>query len=314
MMNKIHIVLYCLICLAPACASIRECRIETLQPPEMPLNTPIEKIAVYAPPKLFSEAIVSNIKTADIASDSLIYNILYSLKMFIEEAPGFEESVVSVFIADGDIPDKADYDWLIELKQLDIENNIGAQSGKLFLHARCSALWTLQNRDASVTDTRSDNDSQIWLAISENDGNYIISYLPTIADAWWDLGIAIARSYARYITPYWYTEDRQFFMLNKFPDHSRRAYDAMMNGNYQKAFDIWEEMLILCGKNGKTSTKSQITLNMAVACESEHRLDEALVWAQRSVGYAVNYLNGGYPEFLKYRQEQDSLLRRQISH
>jgi hypothetical protein len=175
-------------------------------------------------------------------------------------------------------------------------------------------LWTLQNRDASITNTQSDNDSQIWLAVSENDGDYMISYLPAIADAWWDLGIAIARSYADYITPYWRMENRHFFMLNKFPDHSLRAHDAMINGNYRKAFDIWEETLMLCGKTGEKRMKSQITLNMAIACELEHRLDEALTWAQRSIGYAINHLNRGYPEFLKYRQEQDSLLRRQISH
>ena len=84
-------------------------------------------------------------------------------------------------------------------------------------------------------------------------------------------------------------------MINKFPELSQKAYTAMQNNGYARAFDIWENMLLSC-RNRHKKTKSQIAFNMAVACEFQNQLDQAIDWAQRAVNLngkprTVNYLH-----------------------
>ena len=86
----------------------------------------------------------------------------------------------------------------------------------------------------------------------------------------------------------------------------------MQNNGYARAFNVWDDMLMTCRKQGQRKMKSRIAYNMAIACEFQNRLDEAVKWAEQSVRYSENMYNASYVELLKKRQEQAILLDKQI--
>jgi hypothetical protein len=317
----IRLVRYLLVVLTPllisACVVMRECSIETLQPAQVLLDVPKQKIAVFASPTLFSDAMLSNVGTSDIYADSLISNILHSLKFFIEQSPGFAQADVSTFFVDQaeQIPEQFNYDWFIGLNRLQISNTYYGKYSFLawesFLHVHYAATWSIQNKEKTFTEDYADRDLQIWRSGVDYGAN-LRANLPSIDDAWWDLGITIAHSCADYIAPHWQEETRSICMVNKFPDLSAQAYKAMLHEGYARAFDMWEEMLILCPKNGQRRAKSQITYNMAVTSEFEHKLDDAVKWAQQSVNYSANNANINYLQLLQKRKSQHLMLDRQI--
>jgi hypothetical protein len=301
--------------LAASCAVIRECPIETLQPAKITLEAPRQSVAVFASPDIFSESFLINKMTDDMRTDSLILNLLYSLKYFMEQAPGFENTEVSVFLAAQDSVPK-DHDWFVGLNRLPVRNiSYGGES----LEVRCVAAWSIYNRDTSFTDKYIDVYAQVWKSDEDisggaGDSEYeLTDKLPSIEDAWWDLGITVARACAAYLTPHWQREMRGIYMINRFPDLSVAAYAAMQNEDYDGAFAVWEKMLTLCSRKGQKNTKRQITYNMAIACEYLNLPDEAIRWAQRSVDHAPAAASYRYLEFLEERKEQAPILDKQIN-
>ena len=95
-------------------------------------------------------------------------------------------------------------------------------------------------------------------------------------------------------------------MVNKYPELSQMAYTAMLNDGYVRAFNIWETMLLSCRKKGQKKRKSQITHNLAVSCEYQNQLEQAIHWAKQSTtlkqkNRTVNYLK------LLQKREQDRI-------
>jgi len=282
---------------------MRYCPIETLQPAKITIESPQKKnIVICASQTLLTEAIISNNTSSVLPTDSLIANILFSLLQLWRQAPGYEDAQISFLILKNNEPHNAsEFDLMVQLERLQIRNAYHAQEysyreWEAYLYVYYSSKWTMYNASGTLLDEYSDRNVMDWRSGMRTGKMAAVMNLPVVKDAWWDMGIVIARNYAERILPRWQTDTRNIYMINKFPELSKQAYNAMQNNGYVRAFDIWENMLMQCRKRGQKKTKSRINYNMAVAWEFQNQLDEAIYWTQQSAALykhsrTVNYLN-----------------------
>ncbi len=303
-----------------ACVTVRDCSIETLSPAGLALPVQKGNIAICASPKLLLKAAMSNEGTFGISTDSLIMNILYSLQGFWAEAPDFGNTKFSIFEVEAtSFTDFDKYDLIVRLDKLEVSNayygeQYNYQDWEAHLHVHYVADWSVRNQSGQLLDNYIDRDLMIWSSGIRSGRTDAVLNLPSVNNAWWDMGIAIAKNYAERIVPQWKKEVRTIYMVNKFSDLSQQAYTAMQNNGYARAFDIWETMLMSCRKSGQHKIKGQITYNMAVACEFQNRLDDAVQWIQQSANYSQKKTTLNYLKLLKERQQQKILLDQQINH
>jgi len=303
----------------PACVTMRYCPIETLQPARLTYEGPKNHIAICTSQTVLSDAIRANTSTTNIPADSLISNILFSLQYLWEEAPGYENARFSIHITPADVPPKtSSFDLMVWLDELQIKNTYFGQQysfyeWEAYLYVNYAAKWMVYNKSGTIIDEYTDRDLMVWPSGIRANKSEAVLNLPEMKDAWWDLGIALSQQYVARIAPQWKTGVRYIYMVNKFPELSKQAYTSMQNDGYIRAFNIWENMLLACRKKGQKRTKGQIIYNMAVACEFQNQLDEAIYWAQRSANLkqksrVVDYLN-----LLRERIQQQTKLDLQTS-
>ena len=297
----------------PACATIRYCPIETMQPSKLTFEDSKENISIVAPYALLRDAIVSNEGTKGLPEDSLINNILFTLKQFWENAPGYEDSkyVTRIMQDDEQIQFPCEHDFIVQLERLQIKNNYyGKQYSyyqwEAYLYSHYAAKWTIRNKSGILIDEYTDSDLIEWSSGICSDKAEAVNNLPTVKDVWWDLGIIAAERYFARIVPQWQTGRRSIYMVNKYSELSQLAYSAMQKDSYYRAFNVWETMLLSCRKRGQKKIKSQITHNMAVACEFQNQLEQAIYWAQQSTNLKQNNRTVNYLNILKKR-EQDRI-------
>ena len=301
-----------------SCVTTRSLPIETLQPARLDFEGARKNIAISSSPTLLSEATLLSDNTVSVPADSLIANILFSLQLFLKELPGYDDANLSTYTAISDEQaEYSNYDLLIQLDRLQISNAYyGQQYGffewEAYLYVHYAVNWSIRNASGSLIDNYSDRDDIIWRSGIHIGKSEAVDNLPSIKDACWDTGIAIAQRYADRIAPRWQTGARRIYMVNKFPDLSLLAYKAMQNDAYMRAFDIWESMLFSCRKRGQKKTKSQITYNMAVAYEFQNQLEQALYWAQRSANLNMKTRTANYIRLLKERQQYKEQLDKQL--
>ena len=304
----------------PACVTTRQHPIETLQPAQLTLENPRGSIAISASQRLLAESVGANESAISLPVDSLIANALFSLQHLLQDAPGYENTRFFVHIALGDEPAAtSDFDMTVWLNSLQIRNTYYGQQYSFFeweayLYVHYAANWLLVDRSGAVTDNHTDRDLMIWPSGIRADKSAAVTNLPAVKDAWWDLGIAAAQKYVARIAPQWQTGARHIYMVNKFPELSMLAHAAMQNNAYARAFDIWENMMLSCRKRGQKRTKSQIASNMAVACELQNNLDDAIHWAQRSQNLNHTSRTANYIILLRERKLQQEKLDRQIEN
>ena len=301
-----------------ACVTVRQCPIETLQPAKLTFESSKNNIAICAPQTLLLEAIRSTITATGVSADSLIANILFSLQHFWEDTPGFEDAQFFIYITKDDVlPAFSTFDLTVQLDRLQVTNTYyGQQYGffewEAYLYVQYTARWSVRDQSGKLIDEYTDRDLIVWPSGIREGKAEAVNKLPDVKDAWWDMGIALAKNYVMRIVPQWHTGVREIYMINKFPELSQQAYTAMQNDGYARAFDIWENMLLACRKNGQKKIKSQITFNMAVAHEYLNQLDEAIRWAQRSANLNRKYKTTDYLNLLRKRQQQQTQLDLQI--
>ena len=301
-----------------ACVTLRQFPIETLQPAKLAFGGSKNNIAICAPQTLLSEAIMLNTTATGVSADSLIANILHSLQHFWENSPGFEDTQFSIYIIKNDeIPTLSDIDLVVQLYGLQISNiYYGQQYGffewEAYLYVQYVAKWSVIDKSGKRIDEYTDRDLIVWPSGIQEGKAEAVDKLPDIKDAWWDMGIALAKKYITRIVPQWHTGVREIFMINKYPELSKQAYRAMLNNGHARAFDIWENMLLMCRKKGQKKIKSQITYNMAVASEFQNQLDEAIRWAQRSAELNQKSKTTKYLQLLRERKQHQAQLDRQI--
>ena len=302
----------------PACVIMRHCPIETLQPARLTYEGPKNSIAICASQTLFSDAIRTNTNVR-VPADSLIANILFSLQHQLEKTPVYENARFFIHITPNeDPPQTSDFDIALWLSDLQITNTYYGQQysfyeWEAYLYAHFVVKWKVYSKSGTLIDEYTDRDLMIWPSGIRASKSEAVENLPDVKDAWWDLGIALARNYSDRIAPQWQKGVRVIYMVNRFPELSKQAYSAMQNDGYSRAFNIWENMLLSCRKNRQKRTKSQITYNMAVACEFQNQLDEAIYWAQRSANLNLKTSTANYLNLLRERKQHQTKLDLQTS-
>ena len=298
---------------------MRYCQIETLQPAYLTFQGPKNDIAIFASKDVLTESIETNKTATGAPADSLIANILFSLQRIWEKAPGYEDTRFSIYIMDTDeLYGAPNFDMAVLLEKLQITNAYFGQEFDLdvweaYLFVQYLAKWSMRNKSWVLIDEYSDIDLMEWPSGIHQGKLEAVEHLPDVKDAWWDMGIAMAQNYADRIAPRWQTGMRHIYMVNKFPELSQRAYTAMQNGAYSRAFNIWEDMFLSCRKFFQNRVKSQITYNMAVTYEFQNQIDQAVYWAQRSVEMKRKNKTVAYLKLLRERQQHHIQLDLQTS-
>ena len=304
----------------PACVTMRHCPIETLQPAKLTFEGSKKNIAICASQSLLSEAIMSNGSAIEAPADSLMANILFSLQHFWEKSPGYDDSQFFVYVTETDeLPGASNFDLVARLDRLQVRNAYYGQEysyveWEAYLHVNYTAQWSIRNASGTLIDEYADRNLMEWRSGMRTGKMEAVMSLPSVKDAWWDMGIVIAKNYAVRIVPQWQTGTRPIYLINRFPELSQQASTAMLNNGYARAFDIWENMLIKCRKKGQKRTKSQITYNMAVAWEFQNQLDEAVYWAQRSANLKQQTRTANYLNLLRERQQHQIKLDLQTNN
>jgi hypothetical protein len=296
---------------------MRKIPIETLQPAKVFFEGSTKNIAICASKTLFADAIANHLEAKSIPADSLVENILFSLKTLWEQAPGYENSQFSVYIAD-EPPVNSDFDITVYLEKLQITNKYYGQQYDFFeweayIYVVYIAKWLIYYKSGEQIDAYTKDDMIVLQSGIYDTKAKAVESLPDARDAWWDLGIVLAQDYITRVTPQWQKGTRYIYMVNKFPELSMLAYRAMETDNYVRAFDIWETMLMSCRKRGQKQTKSQIIYNMAIACEFQNYLEQAVDLTEKSASLKQKYITGSYLKLLKNRQEYQSILDRQFN-
>ncbi|HEY2349799.1 MAG TPA: DUF6340 family protein [Puia sp.] len=120
-----------------------------------------------------------------------------------------------------------------------------------------------------------------------------------------DVGIKAGEAYAARILPYWIRVSRDYFVSGN--ENFKTAKRKAQSGNWDGAAEIWMQET----KNTDGNLAGRACYNMAIISEINGDLDGAIQWAQKSyedykIRLALHYL-----DILKYRQNQNELLKNQ---
>jgi tetratricopeptide (TPR) repeat protein len=121
-------------------------------------------------------------------------------------------------------------------------------------------------------------------------------------DAIKDVSRKTGQDYAYRLIPYWVKVTRDYYVkgTNNFGIAKRKA----QTGNWDGAAELW--------KKETTSSDSKIAgracYNMAIICEINGQLDEAIAWAQKAYENYNNKLALRYVNILKNRKENNNVL------
>jgi len=240
-----------------SCTTMRYFPIETLRPAYITFDSPKDNITLCATRTVLSEELNVNMMYTGATIDSLMANILHSLMYRWKEAPGYRNTQFTVHTKPADqIPASINYDLIVCLEQLQVINSYyGQQYGfrewEAYLYVKYEARWMVRNAEGILLDKYTDRDLLVWPSGIFADKAEAVTNLPPLKDAWWDMGIAIANNYFDRVAPQWSKGVREIYMIDKFSELSLKAYKAMQNDRYDHAFDIWENMLLSCRKNGQ---------------------------------------------------------------
>ena len=309
----------CMLSVLPACVTMRDCQIETLQPAKFTYSKDqVNHVALCASPELLHNSILTNEIIEVMSTDSLIFNILYSLKQTWQSAPGCENMNFTIIVSDQAPPTDLSFDMIVRLDRILIRNSVYEEQfysmeWEAFLQSFYIAEWSLRDRDSQLIDIHAHRDMITWYSGLQKTKSEARDSLPSVYNAWWDIGILAAKYYATRVSPHWQKETRPIYLIPKDKELSEKAYSAMQNNGYERAFHIWEEMLIASKKKGQKRRKGYLTYNMAVARECQNLLDEAIQWSETSAKNSSNSINKDYLSRLKKRMLEREILDRQIA-
>jgi hypothetical protein len=113
--------------------------------------------------------------------------------------------------------------------------------------------------------------------------------------------------YASRVVPYWLRVYRDYFVRGN--ENFKIAKRKAQSGNWDGAGDIWKKE----SASPDRKVAGRACYNMAIICEINGYLDDAIVWAQKSyedynVKIALNYLN-----ILRSRKREEDLLNYQLT-
>lgn len=124
-------------------------------------------------------------------------------------------------------------------------------------------------------------------------------------DAVKDVSRKAGQDYALRLIPYWIRVNRDYYV--KGTDNFSIAKRKAQTGNWDGAAELW--------KKETTASSSKIAgracYNMAIICEINGQLDQAIDWAQKAYEDYNNKLALRYVNILKNRKENNNLLQYQ---
>ncbi len=121
-----------------------------------------------------------------------------------------------------------------------------------------------------------------------------------------EVGNVAGHAYALRIIPLWVRVSRNYYVrgTNNFKIARRKA----QTGNWDEAAKLWLQE----SSNPKRKIAGRACYNMAIICEINGQIDQAIEWAQRSYEDYNNRLGLYYVNILKNRQIGDNLAQAQV--
>jgi Family of unknown function (DUF6340) len=120
-----------------------------------------------------------------------------------------------------------------------------------------------------------------------------------------EVGIQAGQAYASRILPYWIRVSRDYFVGGD--QNFKTAQRKAQSGNWDGAAQIWLEET----KSTDGKLAGRACYNMAIIAEINGDLDGAIQWAQKSYEDYKIRLGLNYVNILRYRKQQNDLLKSQ---
>lgn len=124
-------------------------------------------------------------------------------------------------------------------------------------------------------------------------------------DAVKEVGDKTGHAYAFRIIPYWIRVTRDYYV--KGTDNFAIAKRKAQTGNWNEAGELWKKETT--NPDGKIAGRA--CYNMAIICEINGELDNAIQWAQKSYENYNNHLALNYVNMLRNRKNNDLVLKNQ---
>ncbi len=149
------------------------------------------------------------------------------------------------------------------------------------------------------------SDSIFW---DTTDINFegLFSNLTPIKQALIETGIKIALDLDDKISPKWVKQNRGFFVLNK---KDKKEQELISANEWNSLAEIWQQLTQSKNKN----IKSKAEHNMALACELEGQIDEAISWLEQSIRTKYSVQSDVYIKQLVARQKELALQIKNIT-
>ncbi|MGN6438602.1 MAG: DUF6340 family protein [Agriterribacter sp.] len=125
-------------------------------------------------------------------------------------------------------------------------------------------------------------------------------------DAVKETGAKAGEAYALRIVPYRSRVTRDYYVRGT--DQFRTARRKAQTGNWDGAADIWQQET----SNPKAKVAGRACYNMAIICEINGELDQAIAWAQKAYEQYNNKLALRYIRLLEGRKVRDEILSDQV--
>lgn len=127
-------------------------------------------------------------------------------------------------------------------------------------------------------------------------------------DAVKETGRNTGYGYAQRILPYWLRVSRDYYVRGS--DNFRIGRRKAQTGNWSEAGRLWKQET----RNPDSKVAGRACYNMAIICEINGQLNEAIQWAQKSYEDYNNRLALHYVKILQNRKANNELLEGQQAH
>jgi hypothetical protein len=121
-------------------------------------------------------------------------------------------------------------------------------------------------------------------------------------DAVKEVGSRAGEGYAFRVLPYWLRVSRDYYVRGN--ETFKIACRKAQTGNWQDAGKLWKDET----SNGKRKLAGRACYNMAIVCEIDGNLDDAILWAQKAYEEHRNRLALNYVRILQNRKINNSIL------
>ncbi len=127
----------------------------------------------------------------------------------------------------------------------------------------------------------------------------LFQYFTPVKQALAEAGIAAALDFAEKIAPGWREEKRLFYV--KGDNNLKSAGTFIDNSQWDQAMALWKET---AEEAGSANLKSKAQLNIAIACEIQGNIDDAISWALKSYETMYRPITYRYLEILEQRKKE----------